>query len=267
MLQFTKLRRLHLWCAVLLGSLIALPQGAMASRVTPMIVEMEPTGRNSVARIELTNDADRDIAYEVQMFSGDISEKGELSLTPADDQFIVFPPQAIVEGRSQQVFRVQYVGEDALSQSRVYYLTVKQIPVAFQPGQNQVQVVVNFNVLINVVPDGVEPLATIRSSEYVEREVSMEGVAEDDIPEVIPVEKGIAVDLGNDGTRYFFAGRSNWTITAKTETGEDFSQSFTGLEMSQVIGTGVVAPNKNRLFFIPTEVPLDNATLSITVDP
>lgn len=254
-------------CMALLVSAIALPNRAAASRVTPMIVEMEPTGRNSIARIELTNDADRDIAYEVQMMSGEISPEGELTLTPADDQFVVFPPQAIVEGRSQQVFRVQYVGDDALEQSKIYYLSIKQIPVAFQPGQNQVQVVVNFNVLINVVPDGAQPLATIRSAQYVEREISLEGVAEEDRPEVTPTEKGIAIDLGNDGTRYFFAGRSNWSITAKTTAGEDFALQLGGIEMSRVIGTGVVAPGKNRLFFIPTDAPLDNETLSITVDP
>ena len=254
-------------CLALVVSAVAFPVRAVASRVTPMIVDMEPTGRNSIARIELTNDADKDIAYEVQMMSGEISPRGELSLTPADEQFIIFPPQAIVEGRSQQVFRVQYVGEDALDQSKIYYLSIKQIPVAFQPGQNQVQVVVNFNVLINVVPNGAEPVAALRTAQYVERELSMEGVAEEDIPEIIPIEKGIAIDIGNVGTRYFFAGRAKWSILAKTTTGEDFAKQLSGVEMSRIIGTGVVAPGKNRLFFIPTEVPLDNDTLFITVDP
>lgn len=252
--------------AVLVGA-VFLPSEARASRVTPMIVELEPSGPNAVARIELTNDAERDIAYEVQMMLGSISPKGELTLTPADDDFIVFPPQAIVEARSQQVFRVQYVADDTLEQSKIYYLSIKQIPVAFQPGQNQVQVVVNFNVLINVVPDGTEPVAAIRTAEYVEREVSMDGVAEDDIPEIIPIEKGIALEVANDGSRYFFAGRSDWSISAKTASGEDFQRSFSGIEMSRVIGTGVVAPGASRLFFIPTEEALDNSTLKITVDP
>lgn len=253
--------------AVLLAAAATLPVPALASRVTPMIVDLEPNGRNAVARIELTNDAARDIAYEVQMMLGDISPEGELTLTPADDQFVVFPPQAIVEGRSQQVFRIQYVGEQALEESKVYYLSIKQIPVAFEPGQNQVQVVVNFNVLVNVVPSGAQPSATLRSVEYVEREKSMKGVAEDDIPAVIPIEKGIAIDLANDGTRYFYAGQANWRISARTVDGQPFERSYSGIEMARVIGTGVVAPGKNRFFFIPTDVPLQNETLSITVDP
>ena len=56
--------------------------------------------RGAIGRVELTNDADREIAYEVQMMRGDISPTGELALTEADEDFLVFPPQAIVEANS-----------------------------------------------------------------------------------------------------------------------------------------------------------------------
>ena len=258
-------RRLLLLAAVSATMLLTSP--AQASRVTPMIVDIEPTGRGSVARIELTNDADFDLAYEVQIMRGEISPQGELSLTPAEEEFIVFPPQAMVEANSQQVFRIQYVGEQALETSQIYYLSIKQIPVEFEPGQNQVQVVINYNVLVNVVPDGTEPVATIRRAEYVERQVSMEGVAQDDIPAVIPIEKGIEVELANDGSRYFYAGRSNWAISARTTEGEDFTLDFDGEQISRIIGTGVVGPDRSRIFFLPTEKALVPGTLGVTVTP
>lgn len=237
-----------------------------ASRVSPMIVEMTPTGRSSVGRVELTNDADRDIAYEVQMMRGEISKLGVLSLEPADEQFLVFPPQTVLEANSQQVFRVQYVGEEALDQSQIYYLSIRQIPVAFEEGQNQVQVVVNYNVLVNVVPNGTSPAPVIRAADYVEREQSIEGLAEEDIPEVIPVEKGLLVDLGNDGTRYFFASQANWTISATTLAGAPWELSLSGREISEFTGIGVVGPGKTRQFFIPTEEPLRPGSISVTLD-
>lgn len=249
------------------GWLAFFPVVAEASRVTPMIVELKPTGRDAVARIELTNDAEWDIPYEVQMMRGDISPDGELALTPADEDFIVFPPQAIVEKRSQQVFRVQYVGEDALEESQIFYLSVKQIPVAFEEGENAVQVVINYNVLVNVVPDGSTPVADIRSVAYVEREVSVDGLSEEDIPDPVPTENGILIDVGNVGSRYFFAGRSNWSISAKKMNGEAFNLSLDGDEMSQFIGAGVVGPGKNRIFFVPTEEALDTASLQVSIDP
>ncbi len=235
--------------------------------MSPMIVEIKPTGRDSVARVELTNDAQRDIPYEVEMMRGEISPEGQLSLTSADEQFIVSPPQTIVEANTQQVFRIQYVGEEALDRSQVYYLSVKQIPVAFEEGKNQVQVVINYNVLVNVVPDGTSPQASVRSASYIEREQSTDDLADDEKPEEAPLEKGILVDLGNDGNRYFFAGRSDWSISAQTTAGEPFEQSYTGEEMSRLIGAGVVGPGKNRIFFLPTEKELDTDSLQITVDP
>lgn len=253
---------------VFVSALLALmPVAAEASRVSPMIVELRPTGRDAVARIELTNDADRDIPYEVQMMRGEISPDGDLALTPADEEFIVFPPQAIVEKRSQQVFRVQYVGQEALEESQIFYLSVKQIPVAFEEGENALQVVVNYNVLVNVIPENTTAVADVRSATYVEREISTEGLAEDDISDPIPLEKGLVVDLGNAGSRFFFAGRSSWSISAITVAGEPFNLNYGGDEMSQFIGAGVVAPGKNRLFFIPTEVAIDSSTLQISIVP
>lgn len=232
-----------------------------------MILEIKPTGRDSIARVELTNDADRDIPYEVEMMRGEISPEGELALTPADEQFIVFPPQAMVEARTQQVFRIQYVGDEAVNRSQVYYLSIKQIPVEFEGGRNQVQVVINYNVLVNVVPDGTAPIANVKSASYIEREQSLDDFAEEDRPESLPLEKGILIDLANDGNRYFFAGRSEWSISAQTMTGEEFEQTYRGDEMSSLVGAGVVAPGKNRIFFVPTDVELDSNSIQITVAP
>lgn len=253
------------------GIIVALstvsPAPAQAGRVTPMIVDLEPEGRNSVGRIELTNDADRDIAYEVQMMRGEISPDGKLDLTPADEQFVVFPPQAIVEARSQQVFRIQYVGEEALVNSQIYYLSIKQVPVAFEAGANQVQVVINYNVLVNVVPENTSAVATVRSAQYVERPVSTAGLTEQEIPAVIPVEKGILVDLANEGSRYFFAGNSRWKIDATTVSGTPYEMAYSGNEMTKLVGVGVIAPGKYRTFFLPTDATLAPDSVRISVEP
>jgi len=254
------------------------PNAAMASRVSPMIIDMTPTGRASVGRVELTNDADRAIAYEVQMMRGDVSLTGELALTPADEQFLVFPPQSVIEANSQQVFRIQYVGEEALDASQIYYLAIRQVPVAFDEGQNQVQVVVNYNVLVNVVPDGTNPQPAVREARYVERPKQADDAADNsaDTPPadagsensqtVAETERGLLVDLGNDGSRYYFAGRANWTITAQTAEGEVFELKLSGREVSQHTGVGVVGPGKTRQFFIPIEQTLVTETIRLNIE-
>lgn len=269
-------------CAVLLfGSSLA-----NAARVSPMIVEIQPQGGGSVARVEMTNDADRDIPFEARLMRGEISEKGELSLTPADDQFLVFPAQTIIQKKSQQVFRVQYVGNPELATSEIYYLSLQQVPVKIAPGQNKVQVVVNYNVLVNVVPNGSKPVATVMSVEPVMKrtEAEPDGTVPPPVANIDPntasataaaavqppvgqEQPGILVRLTNEGTRYFLAGMSRWEVTGNASDGTPYSRNFRAEEMTKVIGVGVVGPARTREFFVPTDVPLAVGSVKVLVRP
>lgn len=231
-----------------------------------MIVDMEPAGRGAIGRVELTNDAERDIPYEVLMMRGDISPTGELTLTPADEDFLVFPPQVLVEANSQQVFRIQYLADPSLDQSQIYYLAIRQVPVEFEPGVNQVQVVVNYNVLINVVPQGTSPDPVVRQSRYVERPLVTQSPAEGEVPDVAQVEKGVLVDLGNDGSRYFFASEAKWVISGQTTSGTPLELQLEGKDLSKHTGVGVVAPGKTRKFFFPTGEAIVPETLKVTIE-
>ena len=248
------------------------PLAAEAARVSPMIVELEPAGNASVARVELTNDAARDIPFEVRVMRGDISEDGELTLTPADDDFLVFPPQSIVQARSQQVFRLQYVGDPQLDKSAIYYMSIQQVPVKVEPEQSQVQVVVNYNVLVNVVPRGTSPEAVVESVEATVRQPEVEETPETEdetagVQVAPPPQPGILVRVGNRGPRYFFAGMSRWKVTGVTEDGQTYSRDYRPEEMSRVVGVGVVAPDRTRAFFIPTEAPLAPDSIRVEVSP
>lgn len=249
----------------------AFPAVSHASRVSPMIVDLEPTGRDAIARVELTNDGANDIPYEVQMMRGEISPSGELSLIPADDQFLVFPAQAIVESDSQQVFRVQYVGESALARSEIYYMSIRQIPVEFEEGVSQVQVVVNFNVLTNVVPEGATASPAIRSVRSIALDPVDGGTDEVSVAENDDSRQaafsGLEVDVGNDGNRYFLAGMSTWRIAGQTTEGQPFQLRLEREQLAKMIGVGVVGPGQNRIFRIPLDTQLANGSTTVTIEP
>ncbi len=256
-------------CAAAIAGL-AVSSAAEAARVSPMIVDLEPSGNGSVARIELTNDAARDIPFEVRVMHGEISETGELTLTPADDDFLVFPAQAIVQSNTQQVFRLQYVGEPQLSRSDIYYMSIQQVPVQIEPAQSQVQVVVNYNVLVNVVPDGTRPEAVVESvaAELLQPEPPEDDAAPADATaQPVAPQPGVRVRLGNHGTRFFLAGSAKWTVSGTTEAGEDYSRTYQAQEMTRVIGVGIVAPDKVRSFFVPTDAPLRQDSIKVEVSP
>ncbi|WP_199504845.1 fimbria/pilus periplasmic chaperone [Qipengyuania sp. YIM B01966] len=242
-------RKLLALCGILAFALTSVT--AQAARVSPMIVEVGPTGRTSVARIELSNPSQAEFPVEAQMFRGVISEAGELELIPADDQFLVFPAQKIVAPQSQQVFRVQYVGEPEMAASEMYYMQIRQIPVEFSGAENQVQVVVNFNVLVNVIPDGAEAAPAFESIQ----------------PAIRNDVNGIEVRMANRGTRYFTAGTVPWQISGTATDGTPVDMRLSAQEVSKQIGVGVVAPARTRVFFIPTEKPITAGTIKVSMEP
>jgi fimbrial chaperone protein len=242
-------RRLLAMCGILAFALISVT--AQAARVSPMIVDVSPIGRSSVARIELSNPTQVEFPVEVQMFRGVISEAGELELVPADDRFLVFPAQRVVPPQSQQVFRVQYIGDPEIQASEIYYMQIRQIPVEISTTESQVQVVVNFNILVNVIPDGARPEPVVET---------IRPAARGDV-------NGVEVRLLNRGTRYFTAGTVPWQISGTATDGTPVDLRLSALEVSKQIGVGVVAPERARIFFIPTEKPMTAGTIKVKLEP
>jgi len=228
---------------------------AQAARVTPMSVDLEPQGTRSTARIEVANNEDRQLPMEVRMYRGVIGERGELTLEPADDRFMVFPPQTLIAPNGKQVFRIQYLPDGPLAQSEVYYAAVSQIPVQLPAEQSRIQVVMRFNVLVNVVPDGTTPDPVVAQIAPVSREVELgpdEKAPADKDARKTRTENGLEVRIENKGNRYFPAGRSGWTINGTDSAGKPYSAEYNAAQMSEMIGMGIVAPGRARIFFIPT---------------
>lgn len=255
--------------AVLLLTAAGFASTAQAARVTPMSLDLQPTGTRSSARIEVTNNEDKQLPMEVRMYKGVIGERGELDLQPADEKFLVFPPQTLIGPNGQQVFRVQYLPDAPPMQSEVYYAAVSQVPVQLPADQSRIQVLMRFNVLVNVVPDGTKPDPSVTSVTPIVRETPIPsdkpvpGTPATDKPaaEAAPKmrsEPGLEVRIENKGNRYFAAGRSGWAITGTDAAGKPYTATLSAAEMSEKIGMGIVAPGKARIFFVPTPEKLGN---------
>lgn len=252
-----------------LGLLLILQAAAGdAARVTPMDVELTPSGRNSVARIEVTNGENRDLPVEIRMYQGAISEDGKLTLQPADDKFVAFPPQVVIPANGQQVFRVQYIPSGPMTQSELYYASISQLPVALKPTTSRVEVLMRFNVLVNVVPDGTKPDPKIAAIRVTDREIESVKAGPDaggaSTPALVTAN-GIEVRIQNEGNRLYAAGRSAWTVRGTDATGAAYSKKFTPAEMGDAIGMGAVAPGRTRVFFLPLERRLRDGTVSVSL--
>src|SRR3546814_8911481 len=73
------------------------------------------------------------LAFETRVFRMEIDKDGNIVETPADQDFLVFPPQGVLPAGGRQVVRLQWVGGAELATSQAYYVSVEQLPVAFEP--------------------------------------------------------------------------------------------------------------------------------------
>jgi fimbrial chaperone protein len=123
-----------------------------------MTRDLEPSGQASVTTINVQNTGDTPLTYEVTVFRRTIAVHGYDVHTPADDDFMVFPPQGIVRPGATQALRVRYVGPPDLDQSRNYAIMVSQVPVDLTGGeQSGVRFVFSFGVSVSVIPRGARP--------------------------------------------------------------------------------------------------------------
>ncbi|MFO1113880.1 MAG: fimbria/pilus periplasmic chaperone [Rhodospirillales bacterium] len=113
---------------------------------------MTTAGRDSRSTITVVNTGATTLPVEVNVSRLDLGENGELGLTPDDEDFLVFPPQAMLAPGASQVFRLQWAGEPDLGASRSYALMVNQIPVDSQNGGTVLELVYSVVVYVNVSP-------------------------------------------------------------------------------------------------------------------
>ncbi|MES2033629.1 MAG: molecular chaperone [Pseudomonadota bacterium] len=242
---------------------------ASAMRVAPMVSELTSAGAGSTARVEVGNIGAAALPFETRITRITFDDKGALVEEPADEEFLVFPPQGVVPVGGRQVVRVQWVGEPRLVDSHAYYLWVKQLPVATEPVQSEsggavsVSVLYTMKALIVVAPDGAEPDVQVVSAVPAmvtppapELDASLtKGQA---APPPPPAQPGVEITVSNSGHRYALMSGATWVIEGTKAAGGPFSMTLTGQQVSETVGIGYLAPSGGRRTFkVPTGEALD----------
>jgi P pilus assembly chaperone PapD len=229
--------------AVLAGCMTA---QASAMSVTPIHVEMASVGSTSRTQITVVNDGKQPLPVETSLSRLSLSETGERTLAKAGEEFLVFPPQAMIPPGGTQVFRLQWVGDPMLAQSQSYMLNVSQVPVKLPKGQSKLQVVMSFGVVINVAPQQASPALKV-------------------------VGTGLTTD--KSGKRRAFVTLENPTKHHAllpdgrlSLSGAGWSHTFTQTEMREKIGIGLVQPGKRRRFLMPVDLPAAVTQVQASLD-
>lgn len=247
-------------------ALLVLPlTSASAMRVSPMVFEMEASGSNSVARMEVQNINQENLAFETRVYRLTFDKDGNPVEEPADDKFLIFPPQGVLPPGGRQVIRLQWVGPAELAASESYYVSVNQLPVELKPSAAdqpaaQVQVVYNMRALVVVAPPGATPnvaASDVKPIEYQPPAPSTDAPLPDKAP-------GVAVTLKNTGRRHAMMAAFGWRMDGIDTAGKPLRVEVTPEELNRLVGTGYVPALGERTFRFPVATAFGPQPIRLT---
>jgi len=135
---------------------LMLPAMGQAFELRPMTQTFEPAGGGANRTFTVTNEREDEVAVSVAVKERAVDAAGKEKLTDTGD-FVVFPTQILLKGKSSQVIRVQWQGERALSSERSYRIIAEQVPLKSSPALSEgpsmsIKLIVRFGGTIYVAP-------------------------------------------------------------------------------------------------------------------
>lgn len=239
--------RKFLWGKVLaiaaLGA-VFLAAPASALLVQPVYLDMRSSGVRSNAGLRVVNDRNRPISVEVTVSSLDIPASGAPVYTPIEgEDFLIFPAVANIPPNGTQIFRVRWIGDPALAESKMFALTTSELPIEVEAEGASLQLLYAIQTVVGIGPANGRPdIDAVRA----ERGTNEAG------------EAGVRVLFKNEGNLHGQVSAS----TVRLRSG-DWSKNFDPSEVAAAVGLGLVSSNSERWMFFPAaDVP---ATGDITV--
>lgn len=173
-----------------------------AFEVQPLVHELGVTGPPASTRILVTNPSDRPLPIEIAVSRLVFDGAGVQRQEPAEADFLIFPPAALIPPGGRQMIRVQWLGDPEIETSQSYYATLSQVPVALpEDGASGLRFLLAFNVVLHVSPQGAEPRITVLDT----RIETGQGAT--------PV---LVARLVNQGRRYTFVGQHVLSLASGT---------------------------------------------------
>ena len=136
--------------------LLCLINPVFAYQVEPMISHIDTLGANNRISYRVINTSNQKLPLEVAVMRRTFDAQGKEKLTPAEDDFLVLPPQTTVAPGQYQMFRAQYIGPPVMAESASYRIIFKQLALQGKEKVSSVKMLFNFATLVMVSPQDVE---------------------------------------------------------------------------------------------------------------
>ncbi len=206
--------------AALFGALSPVA-AAHAFEIRPTVADIRLPADSSGVTLSIANTREALLPVTFRIVERRVAENGDEERLPADNQFVLFPPQMSVPAGQSRAIRLQYVGA-APTQSRSFTLYAEEPAVGFPEGETGIRTRLIIGASIHVFAN------TARAAPRI--------AAATDTPE------GVRVTLENTGDRYAYIDELILRF-ADTE--------FSGVELGAIAGRTLLPPGGRRSFVVP----------------
>ena len=239
-----------LYCFAATSLWLAGVDTAVATTVSPVVIDLQTSGRNVVANISVNNSGDKPLTMEAVVIALDATAAGLAPGKASTDDLLVSPPTALIAPGKTQSFRVQWLGDPAPATSHHYYVSLNQLPVKLAEGQSAVQVVYNFQVLVSVGATRGKPALSILSAAIVDNKG----------------KPAPSITVGNAGSTYGYMSQHRLKLVETDTAGKEvFSRIISGNDFQQLVGYGLVATGQSRTMTLPIDLPSRTGKLTATL--
>lgn len=235
-------RRLAGFC--LFASLAIAAPAFAGIRVQPMAYDLTPSGSGAQQDLRVENTGDSPTPVEITVERRQILPDGSEKRTPADDDFLIFPPQGIIPAHGFQTFRVKYIGP-AVEKTVLYVVTVAQLPVEVNAGKDTgVQFLFHLGTLAAVSPPHSE-------AKLVVADVKPSATA-----------NMLTVTVRNDGNRYARLRNGKWKFSAR----DGKQETLEGEALAKALQQPLIEPGTTRIVDLPVPADFDRTGATAAFD-
>jgi len=240
------------WLGVVAAFGLCLATAAYAMSVTPILIDLKPSGRLASGQIRVVNTTQGTLPVELKAKSATVGPEGRVTTSDDGiDDLLMFPPQALIAPGATQVFRVQWVGDPEITRSKTFMVSVAQQPVALPAGTSGIQLLYDFQVVVNVAPLVGQPDLQVRGAELTTDD---RGV------------RRAAVTLSNESNVHGYLSGASLRLELQDDRGgRVWSQSYSPDDMRARVGIGLLQPGATRRFLLPFDLPAEGTRITAEV--
>ncbi len=227
---------------------LSMPGLAWAMGVSPVQLELKSVGTTSRSTLTVDNKSAAALPVEIVIKRMTQDENGVRKYhADGHNEFLVIPPQAMIPPGGSQVFRVQWVGEPALAESKSFMLFANQVPVKLPANSSGVQMISSMGAMINVAPpQSTADLKVVTTGVELDKKTG---------------KKHPTVTVENPTKTHALLPKA----TLKLQSG-GWQQTYPPDALNSQIGIGLVPPGQRRKFVLPVVLPQNVASVQASIE-